>query len=110
MTNVSDYRPPHFLKRFIQVVGLIGVIAGAAMFELENSFLWHPRLPKPESGMVIPYHFKGVIFYISSSECFWINTIYIVFFVAWGIASISMFYVLKKSGFPIRGENAPPRL
>jgi hypothetical protein len=105
-----ENKVPRFLKRLVQLSGLIGIAAGGAMFKLENSFLWHPKIPQPDAGMTVPYPFKGAVFYITSSEYLWIKTIHIIFFIAWGVGAVCMYFAIKKAGFPIRGEKLPPRL
>lgn len=63
------------LLMFLKVKKFVGLTAGlllvAAWFgyaNLENSFLGNPRVPVPETGMILPHVVKGVTVFISEVE------------------------------------------
>ncbi len=103
MKKSNNYKPPLLLKRLFQLLGLIALSAGVAMFYLENSFPSHQRVPRPEWGWTVAYPFKGAVFYITPDEYFWIRLIHFVFTIGVvGGLGIGI-YIWAKKGFPARG-------
>lgn len=98
------YVVPIWLKRTIQLLGVIGVVAGAYMFELENSFVTYPNSPRPDLGMTVAYPFKGATFFITPEARARIKLTYIAFLSCWGVILLLGMYVSVKMGFPIKGQ------
>lgn len=104
MKTLNNYKPPLLLKRLTQLFGAICLTSGAAMFYLENSFVFHSHVAQPELGRTISYAFKGAIFYITPDEHFWIKLIYYVFTASFLVMAALIIYCLAKMGFPLKGE------
>jgi phage shock protein PspC (stress-responsive transcriptional regulator) len=104
MKTSLDYKPPRLLRMLTIVFGVFGIFSGAAMFYLENSFLWHARTPQVELGRTVAYPLKGAVFYITPGEHIWIRVIYLAFTtcIAGGIG-VGV-YISAKKGFPAPGE------
>jgi hypothetical protein len=93
---------------FLKIKKIVGVSAAVvlimAIFSwgiLENTYVSYPRFPDPQDGRIVPHTVKGVIVYITQSQCdllFWLGWIGI------GSGVIAALVILIHRGDPFKSK------